>query len=46
MFGQVPDGDVESYKTVRAIEAVGTGNGATKYAKTANEPIISGCGEA
>jgi len=46
VFGQVHDGDTESYKVVRAIEAVGTGNGTTKYAKSANEPIISGCGEA
>ncbi|KAE9979271.1 hypothetical protein EG328_000994 [Venturia inaequalis] len=46
VFGQVPDGDVESYKTVRAIEVVGSGSGTTKYSKTANEPIISGCGEA
>jgi peptidylprolyl isomerase len=30
VFGRVPEGDVESYKVVRAIEAVGSQSGATK----------------
>lgn len=30
VFGGVPDGDVESYKTVRAIEAVGSNTGKTQ----------------
>jgi peptidylprolyl isomerase len=30
VFGQVKDGDIESYKTVRAIEAVGSNSGKTK----------------
>ncbi|RAR09345.1 PLP-dependent transferase [Stemphylium lycopersici] len=31
VFGGVPDGDVESYKVVRAIEECGSGSGAIKY---------------
>ncbi|KAI4635118.1 phosphatidylinositol transfer protein csr1 [Alternaria ethzedia] len=31
VFGGVPDGDVESYKVVRAIEACGSSNGSIKY---------------
>ncbi|KAF2497037.1 hypothetical protein BU16DRAFT_560347 [Lophium mytilinum] len=34
VFGQVPDGDVASYKIVRAIEAVGSGSGTPKAAVT------------
>ena len=30
VFGGVPDGDVESYKVVRAIEACGSDSGAIK----------------
>jgi len=45
VFGQVPEGDTESYKTVRAIEAVGSGDGTTKYSRRDGEPIISDCGE-
>lgn len=29
VFGGIPDGDVNSYKTVRSIEAVGSGSGKT-----------------
>jgi len=45
VFGQVPDGDTESYKTVRSIEAVGSDDGKTKYSRAEGEPIISACGE-
>jgi len=45
VFGQVPDGDTESYKTVRAIELVGSNDGKTKYSRSEGEPIISKCGE-
>ncbi|KAH8721535.1 cyclophilin-like domain-containing protein [Phaeosphaeriaceae sp. PMI808] len=31
VFGQVPEGDVESYKVVKAIEAAGSGSGSIKY---------------
>lgn len=31
VFGQVALGDVESYKVVRAIEAVGSQSGTVKY---------------
>lgn len=31
VFGQVKDGDVESYKVVRAIEAAGSSSGQIKY---------------
>jgi peptidylprolyl isomerase len=41
VFGQVPDGDVESYKVVRAIEAAGSGSGAIKYA---TPPTIDSAG--
>lgn len=43
VFGQVPEGDVESYKVVRAIEACGNPDGRIKYVK---EPTIVNCGEA
>ncbi|KAK8215790.1 cyclophilin-like domain-containing protein [Phyllosticta capitalensis] len=33
VFGGVPDGDVESYRTIKAIEACGSGSGAIKYKK-------------
>jgi len=46
VFGQVPEGDTESMKVVRSIEAVGSGSGTTKYDKKPGEPIIAGCGEA
>jgi cyclophilin family peptidyl-prolyl cis-trans isomerase len=39
VFGGVPDGDVESYKTVRGIEAVGSNTG-----KTQGTVVISDCG--
>ena len=39
VFGQVPDGDVESYRTIKSIEACGSQNGTTK-----GEPRITGCG--
>jgi peptidylprolyl isomerase len=41
VFGQVPDGDVESYRVVRAIEATGSNSGAVKYGKP---PTITGAG--
>jgi peptidylprolyl isomerase len=41
VFGQVPDGDVESYKVVRAIEAAGSSSGQIKY-KTS--PTITAAG--
>jgi peptidylprolyl isomerase len=44
VFGQVPEGDTESYKVVRSIEAVGSGSGTTKYDRKAGEPVISACG--
>ncbi|RMZ68467.1 Peptidyl-prolyl cis-trans isomerase mitochondrial [Pyrenophora seminiperda CCB06] len=31
VFGGVPDGDVDSYKVVRSIEAVGSSSGTVKY---------------
>jgi len=40
VFGQVPDGDVESYRIVRAIEAVGSGSGKPDFAIT-----ITGSGQ-
>jgi len=46
VFGQVPDGDTESYKVVRSIEKVGSGRGTTKYDRSADEPVISSCGVA
>lgn len=39
VFGGVPKGDVESYKTVRAIEAVGSNSG-----KTASKVQITSTG--
>ncbi|KAF2755482.1 hypothetical protein EJ05DRAFT_102858 [Pseudovirgaria hyperparasitica] len=33
VFGEVPDGDVASYKVVRGIEAAGSDSGAVKYPK-------------
>ncbi|KAF2032764.1 hypothetical protein EK21DRAFT_59872 [Setomelanomma holmii] len=41
VFGQVPDGDVESYKVVRAIEAAGSSTGQIKYRKS---PTITKAG--
>ncbi|KAH5235709.1 peptidyl-prolyl cis-trans isomerase [Parastagonospora nodorum] len=41
VFGQVPDGDVESYKVVRAIEAAGSSSGQIKYK---NPPTITSAG--
>jgi len=46
VFGQVPEGDTDSMKVVRSIEAVGSRSGATKYSKASGDPIITGCGEA
>ena len=43
VFGGVPDGDVESYKVVKSIEAVGSGSGATKYKE--GPPTIVGAGQ-
>merc|ERR1712029_580827 len=43
VFGGVPDGDVDSYKVVKSIEAVGSGNGATKYKE--GPPTIVGAGQ-
>lgn len=43
VFGGVPDGDVESYKVVKAIEACGSGSGAIKYKE--GPPTIVGAGE-
>jgi len=37
------DGDVESYKVVKSIEAVGSGSGATKYKE--GPPTIVGAGQ-
>jgi len=43
VFGQVPDGDTESMKVVRAIEACGSNTGAIKYK---NPPTIVDAGQA
>ncbi|EKG12918.1 Peptidyl-prolyl cis-trans isomerase cyclophilin-type [Macrophomina phaseolina MS6] len=42
VFGSVPDGDVESYRVVKAIEACGSGSGAIKYKKA---PTIVNSGQ-
>ncbi|KAF1936094.1 cyclophilin 1 long isoform [Clathrospora elynae] len=42
VFGGVPDGDVESYKVVRSIEACGSGNGNIKYKN--GPPTITAAG--
>lgn len=42
VFGGVPNGDVESYKVVRSIEAVGSGSGTIKYKE--GPPTITGAG--
>ncbi|KAH9862371.1 hypothetical protein J1614_011025 [Plenodomus biglobosus] len=42
VFGGVPEGDVESYKVVRGIEAVGSQNGSVKYKE--GPPTITGAG--
>ncbi|CBX91255.1 phosphatidylinositol transfer protein csr1 [Plenodomus lingam] len=42
VFGGVPDGDVESYKVVRGIEAVGSQSGAVKYKE--GPPTITDAG--
>jgi peptidylprolyl isomerase len=42
VFGGVPDGDVESYKVVRSIEACGSQNGNIKYKD--GPPTITGAG--
>jgi peptidylprolyl isomerase len=39
VFGGVPEGDVESFKTVRAIEAIGSNTGKTKCTV-----VITACG--
>lgn len=41
VFGQVKDGDVESYKVVRAIEAAGSSSGSIRYGKV---PTITAAG--
>ncbi|OCL04185.1 cyclophilin 1 short isoform [Glonium stellatum] len=43
VFGQVPDGDTESMKVVRSIEACGSKTGAIKYK---NQPTIVNAGQA
>ncbi|KAF2622429.1 cyclophilin 1 long isoform [Macroventuria anomochaeta] len=43
VFGGVPDGDVESYKVVKAIEACGSGSGQIKHKE--GPPTIVGAGE-
>ncbi|KAF2404079.1 hypothetical protein EJ06DRAFT_526187 [Trichodelitschia bisporula] len=43
VFGQVADGDADSYKVVRSIEVVGSDSGVPKHNKT-NPPTIEGCG--
>jgi len=43
VFGQVPDGDTESMKVVRAIEACGSNTGAIKYK---SPPTIVDAGQA
>jgi len=42
VFGQVVKGDIESYKVVKGIEAVGTSSGSIKYKQQA--PTIVDCG--
>jgi peptidylprolyl isomerase len=42
VFGQVPDGDTESYRIVRAIEACGSNTGSIKYK---NPPQIASSGQ-
>jgi peptidylprolyl isomerase len=42
VFGGVPEGDVESYKVVRSIEACGTSSGTIKYKE--GPPTITGAG--
>ncbi|KAG9194021.1 cyclophilin 1 long isoform [Alternaria panax] len=42
VFGGVPDGDVESYKVVRSIEACGSSSGTIKYKE--GPPTITGAG--
>ena len=43
VFGGVPDGDVDSYKVVKAIKACGSGSGTIKYKE--GPPTIVGAGE-
>jgi len=42
VFGQVIKGDIESYKVVKGIEAVGSSSGAIKYKQA--QPTIVDCG--
>lgn len=42
VFGQVPDGDTESYRVVKAIEACGSNTGAIKYKQP---PTIAASGQ-
>ncbi|KAF2729319.1 cyclophilin 1 short isoform [Polyplosphaeria fusca] len=42
VFGQVPEGDVESMRIVKAIEACGSNTGAIKYK---NPPVIAASGQ-
>ena len=42
VFGGVPDGDVESYKVVRALEECGSGSGTIKYKE--GPPTITAAG--
>ncbi|KAF2465328.1 cyclophilin 1 short isoform [Lindgomyces ingoldianus] len=43
VFGQVPEGDIESMRVVKSIEACGTKSGGIKYK---NPPAIAECGQA
>ena len=42
VFGQVPDGDLESIRVVKAIEACGSNTGSIKYKQS---PTITGAGQ-
>jgi peptidylprolyl isomerase len=42
VFGQVPEGDVESMRVVKAIEACGSNTGAIKYK---NPPFVADAGQ-
>lgn len=43
VFGEVPQGDVESVRVIKSIEALGSSSGKTKYSG-ADAPTIAGCG--
>jgi len=47
VFGQVPDGDTESMRVVRSIEAIGSSSGQTKHkGDKSKEPRIEAAGQA